>query len=50
MAMMHLLDFGSGYDVLLQEQVRRGYQETIQFGLLGMHISGSSSKGFSPCK
>ncbi|KAK9808949.1 hypothetical protein WJX72_006902 [[Myrmecia] bisecta] len=39
LATMHLLDFGSGYDPQLLQTMRRDARETLQFGVLGMHIS-----------
>lgn len=38
---MYLLSFGSGYEAALQEACRVGWQECMQFGVLGMHISGN---------
>lgn len=38
-ALYHLLDFGSGYDQLLMQRSRRDAHETIQFGMLGLHVS-----------
>lgn len=35
----HLLDFGSGYEALLQATSRRGAAETIQFGCFGLALS-----------
>ena len=40
LAMYHLLAFGSGWDEDLMRRSRRDAAETIQFGLLGMAISG----------
>eukprot|EP00884_Botryococcus_braunii_P019215 jgi/Botrbrau1/5978/Bobra.104_1s0009.1 len=40
LALLHLLDFGSGYDDLLQSNIQRDAHETMQFGVLGMAISG----------
>ncbi len=39
-AMYHLLSFGSGWDALLRQRSQRGCAETVQFAVLGMHISG----------
>jgi hypothetical protein len=38
--LLHLLDFGSGFDSLLMEKNKRQSQEIVQFAVLGMHISG----------
>lgn len=40
LALLHLLDFGSGYDDLLRSSTQRDAHETMQFGVLGMAISG----------
>ncbi|GAX82791.1 hypothetical protein CEUSTIGMA_g10217.t1 [Chlamydomonas eustigma] len=40
MALYYLLSFGSGWDKELLARSRRDSAETIQFGLIGMHISG----------
>lgn len=40
LALLHLLDFGSGYDDLLRQSTQRDAHETMQFGVLGMAISG----------
>ncbi|MEB3207902.1 MAG: hypothetical protein VKK63_03205 [Synechococcus sp.] len=41
LALMHLLDFGSGYDDVLRQRTQRDAHETVQYALLGMHISGA---------
>jgi len=41
LVLMHLLSFGSGYEAMLQEACRMGWQECMQFGVLGMYISGN---------
>lgn len=40
LTLMHLLCFGSGYEGMLQDACKIGWQECMQFGVLGMHISG----------
>ena len=35
LALYHLLDFGSGYNPLLQAANRRSAKETVQFGAIG---------------
>lgn len=40
LALYHLLDFGSGYDTLLLQRSKRDARETVQFGLLGIVITG----------
>ena len=35
MALQRLLDFGSGYEPVLQAKARRGARETTQFGVIG---------------
>lgn len=37
---LNLLNFGSGYRVVLHETCGRGSQETVCFGVIGMHLSG----------
>jgi len=37
---LNLLNFGSGYRVALHKACDRGSQETICFGVIGMHLSG----------
>mmetsp|Transcript_30391 Transcript_30391/g.85873 ORF Transcript_30391/g.85873 Transcript_30391/m.85873 type:complete len:254 (-) Transcript_30391:1072-1833(-) len=41
LAILHLLSFGSGYEPLLQDMCKIGSQECMQFGTLGMYISGN---------
>ena len=40
LALLRLLDFGSGWDAQLQVAVGRGAREVTQFGVLGLFISG----------
>lgn len=40
LALLQLLDFGSGWDGLLLARARRGAAELAQFGVLGMLLSG----------
>ena len=35
MALQRLLDFGSGYEPVLQAKACRGARETMQFGVIG---------------
>lgn len=37
---LSLLNFGSGYRVLLHEALERGSAETVSFGVMGMHLGG----------
>jgi hypothetical protein len=39
LCLYHLLDFGSGYEQLLQDSSRRGAAETIQYGCFGLGLS-----------
>jgi hypothetical protein len=39
LCLYHLLDFGSGYEQLLQDSSRRGAAETIQYGCFGLALS-----------
>ena len=53
MALYHMLDFGSGYEPLLQRRLKRGVRETLQYGIIGLHISATRldhhrMKAFSP--
>jgi hypothetical protein len=41
MALLHLLDFGSGFDPLLLPKTGRDAHEAVQFGLLGMLMHGA---------
>ncbi|KAK9825196.1 hypothetical protein WJX81_006366 [Elliptochloris bilobata] len=42
MALQRLLDFGSGYEPLLAAATGRSARETMQFGVIGLHISGQA--------
>jgi hypothetical protein len=39
LTLMRLLDFGSGYDDLLEANIQKDAHETMQFGVLGMALS-----------
>eukprot|EP00882_Tetradesmus_deserticola_P033940 GHRQ01038814.1.p2 GENE.GHRQ01038814.1~~GHRQ01038814.1.p2 ORF type:complete len:120 (+),score=55.48 GHRQ01038814.1:194-553(+) len=39
LCLYHLLDFGSGYEQLLQDSSRRGAAETVQYGCFGLALS-----------
>eukprot|EP00887_Chlorella_sp_A99_P000438 scaffold17.g438.t1 len=41
LALLHLLDFGSGWDELLVAKAGRGASELAQFGVLGLLLQGS---------
>jgi hypothetical protein len=43
---LSLLNFGSGYRVLLHKYLDRGAYETICFGCIGMHLSGDIDADF----
>eukprot|EP00195_Chlamydomonas_chlamydogama_P001625 CAMPEP_0202915646 /NCGR_PEP_ID=MMETSP1392-20130828/66246_1 /ASSEMBLY_ACC=CAM_ASM_000868 /TAXON_ID=225041 /ORGANISM="Chlamydomonas chlamydogama, Strain SAG 11-48b" /LENGTH=355 /DNA_ID=CAMNT_0049607765 /DNA_START=15 /DNA_END=1082 /DNA_ORIENTATION=+ len=41
LTLYHLLDFGSGWDSELRRSGGRGARDTILFGLIGLHLSGT---------
>uniref|UniRef100_A0A7S3QND4 Queuosine 5'-phosphate N-glycosylase/hydrolase n=1 Tax=Dunaliella tertiolecta TaxID=3047 RepID=A0A7S3QND4_DUNTE len=47
-AMYHLLDFGSGYDPLLKATNHRDWKETLQFAMIGMHLSDATTRMDGP--
>jgi hypothetical protein len=45
-AVLNLLNFGSGYRALLHRYIDRGAYDTICFGCMGMHLSGDIDADF----